>query len=223
MKKRWLVLILALIAIAVVAAVAVMVFKDKTQNDLLISEINALSENNVNTDVKSEGQYGIVEKLVKEDYKLYIESVNKLRENYEKLTQLKVINLENYQNDGPEFTNSLETLNGIKEENKQIFDTLNSIVNESKVEERITSSGLETRHADMYKSILNDIKVEEGINSLKEMDSKYDAYNDSLISVLNYMKENGNEWFIENNTLKSKSQEFIDTYNDMVQKTNIEL
>jgi len=134
MKKRWLVLILALVAIAVVAVVAVMVFKDKSQNDLLISEINALSESNVNTDVKAEGQYGVVEKLVKEDYKLYIESVNKLRENYEKLTQIKVINLENYQNDGPEFTESLGTLNGIKEENKQIFDTLNSLVNESKIE-----------------------------------------------------------------------------------------
>lgn len=223
MKKRWLVLILALVAIAVVAVVAVMVFKDKSQNDLLISEINALSESNVNTDVKAEGQYGVVEKLVKEDYKLYIESVNKLRENYEKLTQIKVINLENYQNDGPEFTESLGTLNGIKEENKQIFDTLNSLVNESKIEERISSNGFESRYANMYKNILKDIKVEEGINALKEMDAKYDAYNDSLIAVLNYMKENGNEWFIENNTLKSKSQTFIDTYNDMVQKTNIEL
>ena len=37
------------------------------------------------------------------------------------------------------------------------------------------------------------------------------------------MKENKNEWFIENNTLKSKSQNFIDEYNDLVKKTNVEL
>ena len=72
MKKRWIILILVIVAIAVLATVAVLYFKEKKQNDLLTSEINSLSETNINTEVKCEGQYGIVEKLVKEDYKLYI-------------------------------------------------------------------------------------------------------------------------------------------------------
>ena len=36
-------------------------------------------------------------------------------------------------------------------------------------------------------------------------------------------KANKGEWFIENNTLKSKSQTFIDEYNELVKKTNVEL
>ncbi len=223
MKKRWLVLILAIIAVIVAAVVAILVFKDKGQNDLLISEINALSEENINTEVKTQGQYGIVEKLVKEDYKLYIESVNTLKENYEELTTLKLINIENYENDGPEFKNSLEKLQGIKDENAQVLASLNDIVDSNKIEERILSNGLETRYANMYKDILRDIKVEEGINTLKEMDVKYMGYADSLINVFQYMKDNYLEWFIENGTLKSKSQEFIDTYHELLEKTNIEL
>ncbi len=223
MKKRWLVLILAIIAVIVAAVVAMLVFKDKGQNDLLISEINALSEENINTEVKTQGQYGIVEKLVKEDYKLYIESVNTLKENYEELTTLKLINIENYENDGPEFKNSLEKLQGIKDENAQVLASLNDIVDSNKIEERILANGLETRYANMYKDILKDIKVEEGINTLKEMDVKYMGYADSLISVLQYMKDNYLEWFIENGTLKSKSQEFIDAYHELLEKTNIEL
>ncbi len=223
MKKRWLVLILAIIAVIVAAVVAILVFKDKGQNDLLISEINALSEENINTEVKTQGQYGIVEKLVKEDYKLYIESVNTLKENYEELTTLKLINIENYENDGPEFKNSLEKLQGIKDENAQVLASLNDIVDSNKIEERILANGLETRYANMYKDILRDIKVEEGINTLKEMDVKYMGYADSLINVFQYMKDNYLEWFIENGTLKSKSQEFIDTYHELLEKTNIEL
>ena len=69
MKKRWIAVILVIVALIVAITVAVLVFKDKSQNDLLTSEINALSETNINTDVKTIGQYAIVEKLVKEDYK----------------------------------------------------------------------------------------------------------------------------------------------------------
>lgn len=223
MKKRWIAIILVIAVLIIGAVVATLLFKDKSQNDLLTSEINALSETNTNTDVKTTGQYGIVEKLVKEDYKTYIESVNKLRANYEELSQAKVINLDNYQNDGPEFTNSLTKLNKIKSDNAELIATLSNLVDSNKINERISSNGLETRYSNLYKDIISQIKLEEGIVSIKEADSKYDAYNDSLIAVLTYMKDNGSEWFIENNTLKSKSQTFIDEYNSMVQKTNIEL
>lgn len=223
MKKRWIAIILVIAVLIIGAVVATLLFKDKSQNDLLTSEINALSETNTNTDVKTTGQYGIVEKLIKEDYKTYIESVNKLRANYEELSQAKVINLDNYQNDGPEFTNSLTKLNKIKSDNAELIATLSNLVDSNKINERISSNGLETRYSNLYKDIISQIKLEEGIVSIKEADSKYDAYNDSLIAVLTYMKDNGSEWFIENNTLKSKSQTFIDEYNSMVQKTNIEL
>ena len=223
MKKRWIILILVIVAIAVLATVAVLYFKEKKQNDLLTSEINSLSETNINTEVKCEGQYGIVEKLVKEDYKLYIESVNKLRENYESLSQAKVINLDNYENDGPEFTESLGLLNGIKDENAKIIEELTALTDETKINEKAATAGLESRFVDMYKDILAQIKLNDGISSIKEADTKYSAYNDSLIAVLNYLKENSSSWFIENGTLKSNSQTFIDEYNSMVQETNIEL
>ena len=209
MKKRWIAIILVIAVLIIGAVVATLLFKDKSQNDLLTSEINSLSETNTNTDIKTTGQYGIVEKLVKEDYK--------------KLSQAKVINLDNYQNDGPEFANSLTKLNKIKSDNAELIQTLSNLVDSAKIDEKISSNGLETRYSNLYKDIISQIKLEEGIASIKEADAKYDAYNDSLIAVLTYMKDNGSEWFIENNTLKSKSQTFIDEYNSMVQKTNIEL
>lgn len=223
MKKRWVLIILVIVAIIVFGGVAWLVFKDKSQNDLLTSEINSLSESNTNTEIRTTGEYGIVEKLIKESYKTYIDSVNKLRENYEELAQAKLINLDNYEKDGPEFNESLEKLNRIKTENAELIKTLSNLVDEAIIEQKIEENGLETRFANLYTDILSQIKLAEGIASIKESDAKYDAYNDSLIAVLEYMKENRYEWFIENDTLKSKSQTFIDEYNNLVQKTNIEL
>ena len=223
MKKTWIVAILLVVAVIIAGLIIVLVSKEKGQNDLLTAEINALSESNTNTEVKTTGQYGIVEKLIKEDYKLYIDSINTLRANYEKLASAKVINLDTYQKDGPEFEESLGLLNGIKQENAELISKLEAIVDEAKIEETIRANGLESRYADMYKDILGQIKLADGIASLKETDAKYDAYNDSLIAVLDYMKANKGEWFIENNTLKSKSQTFIDEYNELVKKTNVEL
>ena len=82
---------------------------------------------------------------------------------------------------------------------------------------------MEDRFGTMYKDILGQINLKQGIEHLKESDAKYGKYNDSLIAVLSYMKENKNEWFIENNTLKSHSQNFIDEYNKLVEATNVEL
>ena len=223
MKKTWIVAILLVVAVIIAGLIIVLVSKEKGQNDLLTAEINPLSESNTNTEVKTTGQYGIVEKLIKEDYKLYIDSINTLRANYEKLASAKVINLDTYQKDGPEFEESLGLLNGIKQENAELISKLEAIVDEAKIEETIQANGLESRYADMYKDILGQIKLADGIASLKETDAKYDAYNDSLIAVLDYMKANKGEWFIENNTLKSKSQTFIDEYNELVKKTNVEL
>lgn len=222
MNKKVIVGILLVVVIIIGISIFVLINKEKGQNDLLTAEINALSEQNVNTEVKTTGQYGIVEKLIKEDYKLYIESVNTLKANYEKLSQVKVINLDNYEKDGPEFSESLALLNGIKDENAELIAGLEAIVDDAKIQEVIEANGLEDRFATMYRDILSQIKLAEGIESIKEADAKYGSYNDSLIAVLNYMKENKNEWFIENKTLKSHSQNFIDEYNKLVDATNVQ-
>ena len=166
MKKTWIVAILLVVAVIIAGLIIVLVSKEKGQNDLLTAEINALSESNTNTEVKTTGQYGIVEKLIKEDYKLYIDSINTLRANYEKLASAKVINLDTYQKDGPEFEESLGLLNGIKQENAELISKLEAIVDEAKIEETIQANGLESRYADMYKDILGQIKLADGIASL---------------------------------------------------------
>lgn len=217
------VIILIIVAIAVVGIAVGLAFKDINARNTLTQEINSLSEDNINMEIVSKNEYGVIEKQVKEDCKLYFESIAKLRENYDKIAEIKVINIDNYQNDGPEFTNSLDTLNSIKTENQNLIAALTDLIDDAKIEERADVVGLTGKYKNLYIDIINQIKIKEGTNSAKERDSKFDAYLGSLIDVLSYMRDNKNDWFIENGALKSPNQNFIDEYNKKVQNTNIEL
>lgn len=220
MKKKSLlitIIILVVIAIIVIGVSLFLAYKDIDARNQLIAQINALNENNLNTEVTLEGDYGLIEKVVKEDYKTYYESINKLRENYDKLSSLAVLNIENFENDGPEFTASLETLNTIKTENENMLAALNNLADDVKIEEKLTANNITGENKSLYREIISELKLKEGVVNIKESDTKFSTYLGSLIDILTYLKDNKNEWFIENGALKSKSQAFIDQYNQKVQ------
>ena len=220
MKKKSLlitIIILVVIAIIVIGVSLFLAYKDIDARNQLIAQINALNENNLNTEVTLEGDYGLIEKVVKEDYKTYYESINKLRENYDKLSSLAVLNIENFENDGPEFTASLETLNTIKTENENMLAALNDLADDVKIEEKLAANNITGENKSLYREIITELKLKEGVVKIKESDTKFSTYLGALIDVLTYLKDKKNEWLIENGALKSKSQAFIDQYNQKVQ------
>ena len=220
MKKKSLlitIIILVVIAIIVIGVSLFLAYKDIDARNQLIAQINALNENNLNTEVTLEGDYGLIEKVVKEDYKTYYESINKLRDNYDKLSSLAVLNIENFENDGSEFAASLETLNTIKTENENMLAALNDLADDVKIEEKLAANNITGENKSLYREIITELKLKEGVVKIKESDTKFSTYLGSLIDVLTYLKDNKNEWFIENGALKSKSQAFIDQYNQKVQ------
>ena len=222
-KQKTIIAILVVVAIIVIGVVLFLVYRDISAKNKLTEEINSLSETNINMEIKTSGQYGIVEKLVKENFKSYYDSINTLRENYDEVANIKALNIENYKNDGPEFNTTLETLNTIKTEDQNLIATLNDLIDETKIDEKAANNGLKGKYVQEYKDILAQIKLADGVNKIKETDAKFDGYLNSLIDVLTYMKDNKDVWFIENDTLKSNSQTFIDEYNKKVDQTNIEL
>ena len=222
-KQKTIIAILVVVAIIVIGVVLFLVYRDISAKNKLTEEINSLSETNINMEIKTSGQYGIVEKLVKEDFKSCYDPINTLRENYDEVANIKALNIENYKNVGPEFNTTLETLNTIKTEDQNLIATLNDLIDEAKIEEKAANNGLKGKYVQEYKDILEQIKLADGVNKIKETDAKFDGYLNSLIDVLTYMKDNKDVWFIENDTLKSNSQTFIDEYNKKVDQTNIEL
>lgn len=227
MKSKKVILIILLIVALVVVGVALFLgLRDVSQRNALVDEINSLTTDNIDEKINvivSKGEYATVEKLVKQDYKSYYDLVTKYKENCDNAINMKVLNIENYKNDGPEFSSSLDKLNALKDDNANIVASLKDLADDTKIEEKATTNGLDGRYKELYKSTIKDINLSKGVDTILETDTKVSKYLTSVIDVLTYMKDNKSEWFIENDTLKSKSQEFIDNYNQKTSEANIEL
>lgn len=204
-----------------------LVIRDATMLNDLKKEINTLSKLEItkdryNTKVKTSGNYGVVEKSIKkylDDYAVSLQEVLDALDD-EKLT--KVLSYDNYKNDGPEFTKSLEYLNNKKETfNKKIDSLLN------KSDEKIIKKYIDDEIDDPY---FRDLYVElmlteerkdtfkETKDLLEESKTRINNVLDTSIDVLNFLKNNKDNWVLENGEIKFKNRDLYNQYMDKVSK-----
>lgn len=220
MKNKMIFLVILLVVAIVTVAVALfLAFGDIKDRNVLTAQINAIGQDGeIDMNIASTGEYAVIEKQVKEDCQTYYDAIDKLKENFETISKIDVINLENYKNDGPEFNESLGKLNSLKEENEQLIQALDDLTNDIKLNQKADGLGLSSRNRKLYMSIIEILNLKANTETEKSENEKFESYLDSLIDILSYLKDNGNQWFIENDALKSQSQEFIDTYNKKVEE-----
>lgn len=222
-KIKLFVIVLLVVAVVGLAIVLGLVFKDVNQRNELVSQINTVIEQKKSNDeVVLKGEYGKIEKQVKEDYKAYFEAIDTIQTNNNAVENLKVKNIENFQNDGPEFTNSLDTLNKMKTSNEENILKLKYLVSEDEMNSRAETAGIAGKYKDLYFQIIKDAKLSDNVTASVEAAQQMNDYYTKLITLLTYMKDNKAEWFIENGTLKSKSQSFIDEYNRLLSDATVE-
>lgn len=224
MKKGTKILLFVVLPLIIVACVGTGIFfvaSEVIAKNTFTNEINSLSETNINTDVVSKGEYGKVEGLLKNDFKTYMDSANKLVENYKKIEDLKPLNIEVYKNDGPDFVETKKIINEIKEENKNLSTALEGLVSDEGISKKVEENTLNTKFSDLYKEVLGNMQMKEGVKKIVDADKKFDEFLDSVIKVLDYLVANKDKWFIENDTLKSTDRTFINEYNGLIQLTNI--
>ncbi len=222
-KVKLLFTILLIVAIVGLAVVLVMVFRDVNQRNKLVSQVNTVIEQKMsNDDIALSGEYGKIEKQIKEDYKVYFEAIDTIQTNNNSVENLKVKNIENFQNDGPEFTNSLDTINNMKSSNEEYITKLNELVAEDKMNERADNAGITGKYRDLYFQIIADARLSDNVNASVQAATEMNDYYAKLIALLQYMKDNKSEWFIENGQLKSRSQTFIDEYNRLLEEAKID-
>ena len=220
MKNKMIFLVILLVVAIVTVAVALfLAFGDIKDRNVLTAQINAIGQDGeIDMNIVSTGEYAVIEKQVKEDCQTYYDAIDKLKENFETISKIDVINLENYKNDGPEFNESLGKLKLLKEENEQLIQALDDLTNDIKLNQKADGLGLSSRNRKLYMSIIEILNLKANTETEKSENEKFESYLDSLIDILSYLKDNGNQWFIENDALKSQSQEFIDTYNKKVEE-----
>lgn len=228
MKKKVLIAIL-IIVILIIGVIGYMIFSDMLQESKLkteLLEINELSNaetidmgamNNRLDRIVTTGDYAVVE----EAFKSY------LRENFDNsiriaeiLSDDKIITLlsvENYQEDGKDFTESKNYITSTRAELEERKNKYSEFFTEEKAMSYINDKDLDSYYIDLYKeefvgdmsTVKNDKTVE---NSIDEIISILNTEEE----VLNLLSENQNSWEIQGENIVFNSDSLSNQYDELI-------
>ncbi|MBQ2938134.1 MAG: hypothetical protein IJE05_04590 [Clostridia bacterium] len=220
---------IVVVLVIIVAIIGGIVGNDLNQKAILVQEVNKLVKNtdlssetiDVN-DIKASGKYAEVEKAIKTYLNDYAVEVQKLVTicGDEKIT--KLLSIDNYKEDGPEFT---ETLAYIDEVTKQIDESSEKAIKLMEKDEMfkyIDNYDLSDKYKELYKTLMLDEETEK---DLKEAQTQLQDTIDTLKSnlevakeTLNFLKENKSEWQIQNNLVMFNNSSLLSQYNTLTRK-----
>ena len=182
------------------------------------------SEKLENTTTVTSGEFAVVEETVKEYFKEY----SNLRQQFMKRVNdsklQSVLTPENYEQDGPEFTESIKYINTAKEEFNNIADELLNILSTENIETRIQDKDIGDYYKDLYKGYFidnNDLSstfqetYQDTLDDRTLMNNLYD----NEIEILSFLTENKEHWEVLDNKLTFDDQELANTFNNM--KSNL--
>ena len=223
-NKALLTILLLLLAIVIILGI---VFGGKIINETkLKKEIKSLSERNIDTDdfsniqLVTSGQYGIVEKRIKEFYSEYSslkkEFMNKI--NDEKIQ--KILTVENYKKDGPDFVESLKYIELQKEEFNKISENIETLLTVENISKRISEDNLSEYYKKLYENYFFDdgklvTNLQETYQDVKDAKNLMNNLYDNEIKILNFLIENKEHWKILNEKLTFDSATLSVEYNTL--------
>ncbi len=150
---------------------------------------------------------------LKENFDNSIEIANIL--NDEKMTTL--LTVENYQNDGKDFTESKEYITNTKATLENCKNKYTEFLTEEKAMSYINDKGLDSYYIDLYKNELvgdmssasQDTTVQDSINEVIEILNTSEE-------VLNLLSENQESWEIDGENIVFDSENLSNQYNELI-------
>lgn len=228
MKKKILIILLIVIVIALIG-VGYFVFTDMGQEEKLKTELSELDQlvnaENINMDevnnrlnrIVTTGDYAVVEEAfksyLKENFDNSIEIANIL--NDEKMTTL--LTVENYQNDGKDFTESKEYITNTKATLENCKNKYTEFLTEEKAMSYINDKGLDSYYIDLYKNeIVGDMSSASQDTTVQDsIDEVIEILNTSE-EVLNLLSENQESWEIDGENIVFDSESLSNQYNELI-------
>ena len=228
MKKKILIVFLIIIVIALVG-VGYFVFTDMMQEDKLKTELSELNDlvnaENIDMDVINErldrrittGDYEKVEDAYKsylrDNFDNSIQIANIL--NDEKITTL--LTVENYQQDGKDFTNSKEYITNTRETLEDCKNKYTEFFSEDKAMSYINSKGLDSYYTDLYRNeLMGDMDLASQDTTVQDSIDEVISILNTSEEVLNLLSENQDAWEIEGENIVFNSDSLSNQYDSLI-------
>ena len=230
MKKKILIG-LGVLLVVIIGAIGYVVVSDSKQEEKLKNELEELNtlvnEENIDVDkVKkmlnrtvTTGDYKVVETSFKAYLSDAFDSVFQMLDilNSDKL--VSILTAENYQNDGPEFTETKAYITETKTKLEELKNSYYSFLTEEKAMSYIEDKGLDSYYVDLYReeyvgdidTANEDKTVEDSINQIIELLNVSEE-------IINFLSENSNSWHIEEDVIVFNTDELSNKYNELLNK-----
>ena len=229
MKKKIIILVVVILSIILVAFTFILftsVKKDlKIESSLTkeVTELNLLIENNDNSNINTRlntittsGDYVLVEKAAKN----YLKDKEKLfKEMYEILDNSdnteNLLMIDNIKADGKEFTNTISLINNTGSKLTKLRDEYQSLSSREKIESYLSKK---LREDDYYNDYyLNELMVDM-MNNQKNLDAinKYLATVSKLKDIFTFLRENKDNWNLENDKIMFSSETLYNYYEGLL-------
>ena len=218
--------ILTILLILVILVIAIgIVFGGRIINKVKLDrELGNLADKETSSDsnitLVTSGEFGVVEQKIKEYYDEYLDLRNQFMDkvNDEKLED--ILQTENYNTDGPEFTESVNYLNTSKEEFNNIAENLLDLLSKENIISRIENESISDYYKDLYKGyfIEGDKLVssfEETYQDVKDVQSLMNNLYNNEIKILNFLTENAEHWEVLDDKLTFNDDALSEEYNNM--------
>ena len=227
MKKK-IIIIVAIIIVAILAIMGYFIFSDLKQEENLKTELSEISDltnaETIDTDAINErldrivttGDYAVVEDAFKTYLRENFDNILKITEilNDERITTL--LTVENYKEDGKEFTESKNYIVTTRNELDRCKAKYAEFLTEEKAMSYINDKGLDSYYTDLYKQEFvgdiessNDGVVESSIDEII-------AILNTSEKILNLLSENQNDWEIEGENIVFSNDSLSNEYDELI-------
>lgn len=225
MKKSKIILIIAIVVIlAIIAIFAYSIVSELGQENKLNEEMNEISTIIASNDYTEEeinqrldervtdGDYGKVENAAK----TYLKDVIKLNIELSQIVNggelSTMLTSNNYQEDGPEFTNTKEYISSTTQRLEEMKQEYEEYMSTEKVMSYIEKENVDEYYVELYKTIMGESSYEEISSSIDEL---IDVLNKSN-NIIDFLIENKGSWEIQDDMIVFSTNEQIEEYNNLI-------
>jgi len=228
-RKKF-IIALFFIILDVILVVTFFSFRDAAMLNNLKKEVKSLSKLDVTKDRFNRknvttGDYEVVETAIKtylDDYAVLLQETLKISND----PSLKsILSYDNYSNDGPEFSKSLEYLNNNKKVFNENMDILLSDLEEDKISNYIIDKTNKEYCINLYRELMMNSDMKDSFDETKKLltlkRNKTNNIYDTSIEVLTFLSSNREMWKLEENQIKFLDVSLYNQYMGLIGKINV--
>lgn len=174
----------------------------------------------IDMEIKTKGNYAIVEKTMKDYLNEIITIGQGVNEICSEEKMAEIMSIENLKNDGPDFVETKQKIAQMKQQITEYINKMIELCNRDTMLSAIDGKGLNDFYKGVYESLIGDEEVWGDFESqIKELEKAKEDINltfDYINNIIQYLSDNKSSWTIQNNQILFYSQQKLDKYNEIV-------